>query len=88
MLNVNNKFRNYVQKEKYKPFKKLIKHDYDEMKTDVNHVVEVVTKATRDLQNNVNTCVRKATADLRNNPDKGKSPDKNVEQLIRDAHYE
>ena len=60
VINVDNKLRQYVMKDKYKPFKDQIEVEYQEMKTDVNHVVTVVTKATRDLQNDVDKAVRNA----------------------------
>ena len=49
VLNVDNKLRLFVKKDKYKPWKEQTEMDYHEMKTDINHVVSVVTKATREL---------------------------------------
>ena len=49
VINVDNKLRQYVMKDKYKPFKDNIEVGYQEMKADVNGVVSMVSKATRDL---------------------------------------
>ena len=57
---MDNKFRNYVKKDKYKPFKEQTELDYHEMKTDVNHVVSVVAKVTKNLNNDINKAVRYA----------------------------
>ena len=53
MMIVDNKFRNYVLKDKYKVFKEKTEKDYTTMKVDVNHVVTVVAKVTKNLPNDI-----------------------------------
>ena len=50
LMAVDNKFRLHLKKTKFKEFKTLTETDYDEMKTDVNHVVQVVSKVTKNLE--------------------------------------
>ena len=92
VLNVDNKLRQYVKKDKYKPWKEQTETDYHEMKTDINHVVSVVTKATRELSNDVEKSVRNAMNQYKNSANNNvaaptnKKQDTGVEQLLVDAH--
>lgn len=76
---VDNKFRKYVLLDKYREFKEKTECDYSEMKTDVNHVVTVVAKVTKNLPNDISVSVRKATQHLRAKPNDGAATDLNVD---------
>ena len=53
LLSVDNKFRKYVKKEKYKPFVETTELEYVDLKAEVADVVKVVTKVKKNLANDI-----------------------------------
>ena len=53
LLAVDNKFRQYVKKSKYKPFVETTELEYVDLKAEVKDVVQVVTKVKKHLPNDI-----------------------------------
>ena len=85
LLAVDNKFRLFVKKDKYKPFVETTELDHHELKTEVNEISEILKKLEKNLPNDIHLSVRKATAHLKQTPvDEGK----NLEAMLLQAHLE
>lgn len=65
-MSVDNRFRQYVKKEKYKPFVETTEMDHINMKSDVKDLMEICEKIQKNLHNDIHQSVRKATSHLRN----------------------
>ena len=87
LLAVDNKFRQYVKKAKYKPFVETTELEYVDLKAEVKDVVQVVTKVKKHLPNDIQQAVRKATSHLKQEP-KDQIGGKDIEMLLLQAHLE
>lgn len=54
----------------------------------MSHVVSVVAKVTKNLANDISKEVRRATQHLRADPLKSNGPQKDVDDLLEEAHTE
>ena len=68
VLNVDNKFRFCVKKDKYNPFKETTELEYIEMKNDVNNVVKVVNNIEKKIEADIKKAVKRATDHLKPDP--------------------
>ena len=61
LLGVDNKFRQYVKKEKHRPFVEETENDIYNMKDSVSDLVVKLDTLIKNLSNDIHTAVRKAT---------------------------
>ena len=74
LMVVDNKFRSYVKKDKYKLFVETTELEAHETRTDLNSVTEDVATLNKNLMNDIHTVVRKLTSHLKQPPVEGISP--------------
>ena len=68
LFGVDNKFRQYVKKAKYKPFVEETELDLHELKTETNTLNTAVEEIRKNLLGDIHAAVRKATSHLKATP--------------------
>lgn len=84
---MDNKFRKFIKKDKYKAFVETTELEAHETKSELNSVAEDVAQIKKNMIADIHNVVRKLTSHLKVPPSEGINP-ATVDALMVQAHVE